>query len=120
MLVTRSGDCKLADFGSAHKLLKESDNKQKMFGSVFWMAPEVIAHLTQVIKQSGYGFYADIWSLGATVLEMLTKYPPFFDDNANIYTVMHKIAGTDELPYLDSKKFSEEAIDFVYTCLQES
>lgn len=71
-----------------------------------------------MIKQSGYGFYSDIWSLGATVFEMLTQYPPFFDDDASAYTVMHKIAGTDELPYLDSKVYSEKAIDFVYSCLQ--
>jgi mitogen-activated protein kinase kinase kinase len=32
-------------------------------GSVPWMAPEVI-------KQSGHGRSSDIWSFGATVIEM--------------------------------------------------
>ena len=36
------------------------------------MAPEVI-------KQSYNGRYNDIWSVGCTVLEMITGKPPYFD-----------------------------------------
>ena len=77
------------------------------------MAPEVI-------KQSSLSLAADIWSLGATVFEMLTGYPPFFEDRGNKWVIMHKIAATDQLPYLDSELYSKAARDFVYSCLQRN
>lgn len=48
---------------------------------------------------------------------MLTSFPPFFDKNANQWTIMHKIAGTDELPYL-GENISSIAKEFVYTCMK--
>jgi serine/threonine protein kinase len=68
ILVTEGGVAKLADFGCSKQLagmctasLEES--LRAIRGSVPWMAPEVI-------KQSGHGRAADIWSLGATLIEM--------------------------------------------------
>jgi len=68
VLVTENGVAKLADFGCSKRLagmcttsLEESLKVIK--GSVPWMAPEVI-------KQSGYGRSSDIWSIGATLIEM--------------------------------------------------
>ncbi len=68
ILVTDSGVAKLADFGCSKQLagmcttsLEES--LRAIRGSVPWMAPEVI-------KQSGHGRAADIWSVGATLIEM--------------------------------------------------
>lgn len=47
-----------------------------MRGSVPWMAPEMV-------KQTGHGRSADVWSLGATMIEMYTaRYPwPAFSNN---------------------------------------
>lgn len=68
VLVTDTGVAKLADFGCSKQLaglcttsLEES--MRTIRGSVPWMAPEVI-------KQTGHGRSADIWSVGATMIEM--------------------------------------------------
>ncbi|XP_039172220.1 mitogen-activated protein kinase kinase kinase 1 isoform X3 [Eucalyptus grandis] len=70
ILVDASGSLKLADFGLA-KAIKMNDAKS-LKGSAFWMAPEVVN-----LKYTSYGLAADIWSLGCTVLEMLTGQPPY-------------------------------------------
>ncbi|CAH8364138.1 unnamed protein product [Eruca vesicaria subsp. sativa] len=73
ILVDASGAVKLADFGLA-KVSKLNDIKSSQ-GTPFWMAPEVIA----LKRTDGYGSSADIWSLGCTVLEMLTRKIPYYD-----------------------------------------
>jgi mitogen-activated protein kinase kinase kinase len=68
ILLSEQNTAKLADFGCSKQLaglcttsLEESLLAIK--GSVPWMAPEVI-------KQSGHGRSSDIWSIGATIIEM--------------------------------------------------
>ncbi|KAL7176472.1 hypothetical protein ACSBR2_029912 [Camellia fascicularis] len=70
ILVHANGSVKLADFGLA-KATKLNDIKSCK-GTPYWMAPEVVKRNDQ-----GYGLPADIWSLGCTVLEMLTRQIPY-------------------------------------------
>lgn len=59
------------------------DSLQTMRGSIPWMAPEMI-------KQTGHGRSADVWSLGATMIEMYTArypWPPFSNNIAAMYHV---------------------------------
>lgn len=68
ILVTESGIAKLADFGCSKQLqglctTSMEESLRMLKGSVLWMAPEVI-------KQSVVGRSSDIWSVGATVIEM--------------------------------------------------
>ena len=59
-------------------------------GTPFWMAPEVI-------RQTGHGFPADVWSVGCTVVEMATGSPPWSHFESAIAAMYH-IAVSKESP----------------------
>ncbi|KAK4391149.1 Mitogen-activated protein kinase kinase kinase [Sesamum angolense] len=104
-LVDTNGSVKLADFGLA-KATKLNDVKSCK-GTALWMAPEVVRSL-------GYGLAADIWSLGCTVLEMLTRRFPY--SNLEAMTALFRIGSGERPPIPDS--LSSDARDFILTCLQ--
>ncbi|XP_042005676.1 MAP3K epsilon protein kinase 1-like [Salvia splendens] len=72
ILTTKEGLVKLADFGVATKLTEADVNTHSVVGTPYWMAPEVI-------EMSGVCAASDIWSVGCTVIELLTCVPPYFD-----------------------------------------
>lgn len=71
LLMTADGRCKLADFGVATSLLTYDNNQaqQTFAGSISYMAPERFG-------EQPYGPPSDVWSLGITLVELLTgKFP---------------------------------------------
>jgi serine/threonine protein kinase len=80
ILVHANGSVKLADFGLAKEMSK-INMLRSCKGSVYWMAPEVVN------PKKTYGPQADIWSLGCTVLEMLTRNIPY----PNVEWVCHTL-----------------------------
>jgi len=72
-----NGTIKLIDFGCSkqiNKNLNSASMKQllkSLKGTPYWMSPEVVT-------QSGYNAKADIWSLGATLIEMVYKKVSLF------------------------------------------
>jgi len=60
-----------------------------VIGTPFWMAPEII-------DLASCGVTADIWSLGCTVIELLTGQPPYF--NLPTITALYKICEEDHPP----------------------
>ncbi|KAH9685969.1 protein kinase domain-containing protein [Citrus sinensis] len=107
ILVDASGSVKLADFGLA-KATTMNDVKSCK-GTPFWMAPEVVN-----LKNRGYGLTADIWSLGCTVLEMLTRQPPY--SHLEGMQALFRI-GKGEPPLVPNS-LSRDARDFILKCLQ--
>ncbi|XP_020234894.1 mitogen-activated protein kinase kinase kinase 1 [Cajanus cajan] len=107
ILVDANGSVKLADFGLA-KAIKLNDVKSCK-GTAFWMAPEVVKG-----KQTGYGLPADIWSLGCTVLEMLTGQIPYY--HLECMQALFRIGRGEPPPVPDS--LSKDARDFILQCLK--
>jgi serine/threonine protein kinase len=85
VLVDAQGNLKLADFGAAKQLEQvrgtgsgsgaqaNSEACQTVTGTPYYMAPEVIQGARH------YGRKADVWSLGALVVEMASGAPPYAD-----------------------------------------
>ncbi|CAH9121070.1 unnamed protein product [Cuscuta epithymum] len=102
------GYAKLADFGSAVEIGDGQSDRILPRGSPLWMAPEVIRGEYQ-------GPESDVWSLGCTVIEMLTgKWP--WEDRGAADTLL-RIGNSDELPQFPAQ-LSESGCDFLEKCLQ--
>ena len=74
ILITDNGDCMITDFGistEARATLRKSVIGGISGGTTAYMAPERFSADPTPIKLS------DIWSLGATVFEIMEGYPPF-------------------------------------------
>uniref|UniRef100_A0A8C6L4L2 Mitogen-activated protein kinase kinase kinase 2 n=1 Tax=Nothobranchius furzeri TaxID=105023 RepID=A0A8C6L4L2_NOTFU len=79
------GNVKLGDFGASRRLQTiclSGTGMKSVTGTPYWMSPEVISG-------EGYGRKADIWSVGCTVVEMLTQRPPWaeFEAMAAIFKI---------------------------------
>jgi hypothetical protein len=112
LLVSRDGTVKLSDFGCSKKYedpVNQSEMLTSVRGSLPWMAPEVL-------KQSGYGRKADIWSIGCLALEMLTGRQPWPAFDNHIEAIM-KIAMSTDLPEVPAS-LTPDAISFISCCLQ--
>ncbi|KAI7983100.1 Mitogen-activated protein kinase kinase kinase 18 [Camellia lanceoleosa] len=97
------GGAKLADFGSAAEISAASPP----CGSPLWMAPEVI-------RREYQGPESDVWSLGCTVIEMVTGKPAWEDHGGD---TLCKIGYSDELPEIPTQ-LSELGRDFLHKCLR--
>ncbi|CDW87458.1 protein serine threonine kinase [Stylonychia lemnae] len=108
ILTTKDGIVKLADFGVATKL-NDTEKSNSAFGTPYWMAPEVIEMSGQVTQA------CDIWSLGCTVIELLTGNPPY--SNLQPVSAMVKIVqeGMPALP----ESITDELKDFLNKCFEK-
>lgn len=108
ILTTKDGKVKLADFGVSTRTLSGEDKEDKVFGTAFWMAPEVI-------QLSGATTASDIWSLGSTVIELLEGNPPYYHmpQMAAMYAIVN-----DDHPTLP-QGVSRACRDFLLQCFQK-
>lgn len=109
ILVADNGDFMLTDFGvstyaKAYIGSNKEDNMLLSAGTVAYMAPEKFRSNSTPIMLN------DIWSLGATVYEMLSGLPPFSNDGGMIQSSSTPIP---ELPI----NFSPQLNNLVTSCL---
>lgn len=106
ILVTKDSVVKLADFGVSTKRGSEGvAASMDVAGTPYWMAPEIIT-------LSGCSTVSDIWSVGCTVIELLTGFPPYHD--LSDMTALFRIV-TDECPPLPNG-ISLECQNFLRAC----
>ncbi|KAJ1099400.1 hypothetical protein NDU88_004501 [Pleurodeles waltl] len=89
-----AGNVKLGDFGAGKRIqtiCMSGTGIKSVTGTPYWMSPEVISG-------EGYGRKADVWSVGCTVVEMLTEKPPWAEYEA--MAAIFKIATQPTKPKL--------------------
>ena len=108
ILLSKTGQVKLADFGATAQLTDTMTKCSTFVGSPYWMAPEVMT-------QNSYDGKADIWSLGITCYEMATGHPP----NANVHPLkLVSLIPRQQPPTLPAGGgWSAEFNDFIARCL---
>lgn len=121
VLLSAAGEVKLSDFGSsvcvagAHTL-KGSDTVRltsgvalgSTVGSPHWISPEALLGV--------YSAKSDIWSLGCTIIEMLTGYPPF-KECTTLAALLAALMSQDAVPAMPTG-VSNECRTFLTACLQ--
>ncbi|KAK9469037.1 kinase-like domain-containing protein [Lipomyces arxii] len=104
ILTTKEGKVKLADFGVATRAVADG----QVVGTPNWMAPEVIL-------LNGATSASDIWSVGCTVIELITGKAPYYELESMqaLYRIVH-----DEHPPLPAA-ISPTLHDFLMRCFQK-
>ena len=105
LLMNARGVVKMIDFGTAAQLLGQ-DCRRSTVGTPWYCAPEVI-------RSEDYSHPADIWSLGCTLIELLTGKPPY-DDLADVACLFKMAEG--QTPPLPSH-IEADCLDFLKCCL---
>ena len=83
-------------------------DQEKVPGSPYWMAPEIV-------QLNPADFASDIWSIGATIIELLTTKPPFFE--LSPAQAMFKIIEVEKVPI--PKNISTELKLFLNDCFHK-
>ncbi len=101
ILINEEGTAKLADFGIAALMSTTAANKNEVWGTPYYIAPETL-------RKQKVDFRADMYSLGATLYHAIAGVPPF--EGADAVAVMRaRLEG----PAIDLKRFAPHCPDSV-------
>ena len=104
-----SGHLKIGCIGSLEELKEGKEYFEKYIGTPEFMAPEV--------NEGKYGFKSDIYSLGLTLIELLTVQKPYKECEGALNIYINKIKGI--LPESFKIITNEGIKDFILLCLKK-
>ena len=106
ILIFSDGIFKLGDLGLGRYMSDETFKAFSQVGTPLYMSPEVI-------RNEGYDFKSDVWSLGCVIYELITLKSPFrTDEKISIYDLFSKINKGD-YPKINDDKYSVTVKDLV-------
>ncbi|KAM7541744.1 hypothetical protein Aperf_G00000014653 [Anoplocephala perfoliata] len=104
------GELKIADFGASKRLGGLIRKAGTVTGTMRFMAPELIN-----ASKDGYGYPADIWSFGCTVIEMVTGKLPYHDLDA--YAAFYRAGYYSDHPDIP-EELPEPCKAFIRRCFE--
>jgi serine/threonine protein kinase len=110
VLLGATGEVKLADFGLAIELVKGAEKRRSVLGTPFWMSPEVI-------NGKDYDDRVDVWALGVTAIEMMTKNPPYSTYPKTKALFLITSQGIPLSHFANQKQWSKAMKDWLGLCL---
>ncbi|KAK9885797.1 hypothetical protein WA026_013666 [Henosepilachna vigintioctopunctata] len=116
ILLTESGDVKLADFGVSAQITATINKRKSFIGTPYWMAPEVAA----VERKGGYNQLCDIWAIGITAIELAELQPPMFDLHPMRALFLMSKSGFKPPTLKDKERWSPTFHNFVKVALTKN
>ena len=104
-----TGNIKIADLSGSEKLDEKQGFFYKVKGTIEFMAPEV--------KEGHYTFKSDVYSLGMTIIQLLTLEKPYKEINNEQKIFEAKKKG--EFPANMSQIENKEIVNFISLCLKK-
>lgn len=106
VLTFSDGNLKLGDLGLGRYMSDETFKAFSKVGTPLYMSPEVI-------RNDGYDFKSDVWSLGCVIYELITFKSPFrTDEKISLFDLFNKINKGD-YPKINDEKYSNLVKDLV-------
>ncbi|CAF4530909.1 unnamed protein product [Rotaria sp. Silwood1] len=116
ILLTQTGQVKLADFGVSAKNSYQDQKRNEYIGTVYWMAPEVF--FCEASTDNTYDYRVDIWSFGITLIEMAEMDPPHHEMRAE--RVGAKIRQAIPPTLKDPRRWSTDFSNILSCCLKRN
>jgi len=114
LLLSKSGDVKISDFGVSGQLAHTLSKAASWVGTVTYMSPDRIGG-------TSYSYDSDIWSLGLSLVECALGYFPYINEGnraLGFWDLMAFIVQSPP-PKLPEGQFSKEFCSFIELCLQK-